>query len=103
MGEWESGKDPTGPSRWELKCRPFLPADVPSGKGHPDSGLAPSPGRDKPRGRGGVPRGHGLHVSPDPGRRGRLPTARPHTFLQHLWEIITLPTLKKHSQQILVS
>ena len=48
-------------------------------------------------------KGVGRETGAGEGRRGCLPTARPHTFLQHLWEIITLPTPKKHSQQILVS
>lgn len=42
---WGSGKgekDPTGPSGWELKRSPLLPANAPSGKGHLDAGLTPS-------------------------------------------------------------
>lgn len=98
------GEDSTSPSGWWLKRRPSLPADVPSGKGHPDPGLTTSWAETNPAGEWSAQRvGATCTCVLTQARRGRPPTAQPHAFLQHLCKIITLPTLKKHSQQILVS
>lgn len=89
--------------QWLPKWRLRLSANIPPGKGQ-DPGLGTNKGSMCPLGGQGMqPHGCYLHISPDPEGRGHLPIAWPHTFLQHLWEIITLPALKKHSQQILVS
>lgn len=48
-----AGRTPPGPSSWWLKLRPPLPADVPSGKGHPDPGLSTSGAETSPVGEQG--------------------------------------------------
>lgn len=100
----EGGGTPPNPSSWWLKRRPPLPADAPSGKGHPDPGLTTEWAETSPAGGQGHRATQALCTRVlTQGTTGPLPTARPHAFLLHLREIITLPTPKKHSQQILVS
>lgn len=74
-GKNEGSEDLTAPACWELKRRPPLPADVPSGKGHLDPGLTTNWAETNHlKGQSVQPHGH---MSPDLGCGERSSSHRP--------------------------
>lgn len=98
------GEDPTRPLQLVAEIEASTPRRCSIWERSPGPWTHNQQGRNKARGRAGLRSCVGTSARESgPTEDRSSPTARPHTFLQHLWEVITLPTPKKHSQQILVS